>query len=193
MSSNRLNEHIFARRRVHTTFSDAQARPSLKVAVITISDRASRGEYEDATGPAVRRAVATGGPGWSAELLPGVVVADDTNAISAAVLTAAAEADVVLTAGGTGWTARDVTPEAVAPLLTRTGPGIVHMLLARAAEKGVAALTRPVAGQVSSGAFVVTLPGSPQGAVEMVAAISGVLPHLCDVTRSNHVGITSAT
>lgn len=45
MSSNRLNEHIFARRRVHTTFSDAQARPSLKVAVITISDRASRGEY----------------------------------------------------------------------------------------------------------------------------------------------------
>ncbi|KAE8415651.1 hypothetical protein BDV36DRAFT_297904 [Aspergillus pseudocaelatus] len=87
--------------------------------------------------------------------------------------------NLVLLSGGTGFTTRDNTPEAVTPLLHRHAPGLVHgMLDASLKVTPFAMMSRPVAG-VRNGTVIVTLPGSPKGAKENLAAIVKLLPHAC--------------
>ena len=110
------------------------------------------------------------------------VVPDERGAVAAAVTRACdgLRADAVFTTGGTGFSGRDVTPEAVAPLLAREAPGIVHALLAAglAGEAGVlACASRPVAG-VRGTSVVVTLPGAPAAVAEGVRAVAGLVRHV---------------
>ncbi|RAQ59359.1 molybdenum cofactor biosynthesis protein Gephyrin [Aspergillus flavus] len=87
--------------------------------------------------------------------------------------------NLVLLSGGTGFTSRDNTPEAVTPLLHRHAPGLVHgMLAASLKATPFAMMSRPVAG-VRNGTVIVTLPGSPKGAKENLDAIVKLLPHAC--------------
>ena len=145
-----------------------------RAAVITVSDRSSRGEREDTSGPLLASLLGELG----LDVTPVVVVPDEAIAVADAVRAAAAAHDVVVTTGGTGLSPRDVTPEAVAPLLDRQVPGIAEALRARG---GVATsvLSRGVAGTIGR-TLVVTLPGSTGGVRDGVAVLAPVLLHALD-------------
>jgi molybdenum cofactor synthesis domain-containing protein len=105
------------------------------------------------------------------------LVPDDADRISEAITSAAADVDLVITTGGTGFGVRDVTPEATASVLDREAPGLVQAMVAAGLEKTpMAALTRAKAGAIGS-SLVINVPGSPKGASESLEAVIDVLPH----------------
>ncbi|KAJ3084135.1 hypothetical protein HDU99_003174 [Rhizoclosmatium hyalinum] len=151
----------------------------MKFAILTVSDRVSRGEAVDRSGPALANRVAELGFSVAAT----ACVEDAAPAIQAHVTrwADANVADVVLTTGGTGFGVRDVTPEAVTPILDKLAPGLsTAMLVASLAITPMAALSRPVCG-VRKNTIVVTLPGSPKGALENFNALIKVLPHAVEL------------
>ena len=146
-----------------------------RAAVITVSDRSHGGLRHDSSGPLLASLLSELGFAVGAV----VVVPDEVGAVQAAVREAVADGvDVVATTGGTGFAPRDVTPEAVRPLLEREAPGIVEALRQhRRDEVPTTILSRAVAGTVGS-AFVVTLPGSTGGVRDGVAVLAPVVGHL---------------
>lgn len=151
-----------------------------RAVVVTVSDRASAGVYEDETGPAVAAFLA----GHGYEVAGTLVVPDDRPRIEAA-LKGAAEKDaaLVLTCGGTGFSPRDVTPEATEAVCERRVPGLPEAM--RAASAGItdrAWLSRATAG-IRGRTLIVNLPGSPRAAVENLEAVVGPLAHGLDILR----------
>jgi molybdopterin adenylyltransferase len=142
--------------------------------IITISDRASSGEYEDLGGPALRREAESRGWVVRAEVL----VPDDLERIQQAVLSLCEQGcGLILTTGGTGITKRDVTPEAIRGIMRVEVPGFGELMRMRSAEKlPNAILTRGLAAVVGE-ALVVALPGKPAGAVECLGYVAGALDH----------------
>lgn len=147
----------------------------MRIAILTISDRAFRGERADASGPALANAVLA--QGWqvaAAQVLP-----DDLSQISAQ-LTQWADSgkiDMILTTGGTGFSPRDITPEATLTIIQRQAPGLAEaMRHASLQHTPHAMLSRGVAG-IRQRTLIVNLPGSPRAAVENLAVIIPVLPH----------------
>lgn len=150
-------------------------------AVITISDGVAAGERDDGSGDALETMLAGAGFSVSRDLVP-----DEADRISAAILSAAAAHQLVVTTGGTGFGRRDVTPEATATVLERTAPGLVQAMIARGLEvTPLAALTRGTAGTVGD-ALVVNLPGSPKGATENLAAILELVPHIIQLLSGDN-------
>jgi molybdenum cofactor biosynthesis protein B len=146
-----------------------------RAAVLTVSDRSHGGLRHDSSGPLLAELLAELGFAVSAV----VVVPDDVGAVQAALRDAvAAGHDVVVTTGGTGFAPRDVTPEAVRPLLERDAPGIVEALRQhRREEVPTTILSRAVAGTIGS-TFVLTLPGSTGGVRDGVTVLAPVIGHL---------------
>lgn len=148
--------------------------------VITVSDRASAGVYEDETGPAVAAFLVEHGY----EVVGTLVIPDERLQIETA-LKEAAEKDValVLTCGGTGFSPRDVTPEATEAVCERRVPGLPEaMRAASAAITDRAWLSRATAG-IRGRTLIVNLPGSPRAAVENLEAVVGPLAHGLDILR----------
>jgi molybdenum cofactor biosynthesis protein B len=147
--------------------------PGARARVVTISDRSHGGLRHDTSGPLLAELLTELG----FDVAPVVVVPDEPQEIAAAVVAAAADADLVVTTGGTGLAPRDVTPEAVAPLLDRPVPGIVEALRLFNRDKvPTTILSRAVAGTIG-GALVVTLPGSTGGVRDGVAVLAPVVGH----------------
>ena len=149
-------------------------------AVITVSDRGAAGEREDASGPALVALLA--GRGY--DVVRTVIVPDERTDIERE-LRSCAEADValVLTTGGTGFSPRDVTPEATAAVCERMAPGIPEAM--RAASMQItdrACLSREAAG-ICGRTLVVNLPGSPKAALENVSAVIGPIAHGLRILR----------
>ena len=141
--------------------------------VITVSDRSHGGLRDDTSGPLLASLLADLG----FEVAPVVVVPDEASDIAAAVLAAAGVADLVVTTGGTGLAPRDVTPEAVAPLLERRVPGIAEALRDAGRDQvPTTILSRGVAGTIGA-SLVVTLPGSTGGVRDGVAVLAPVVAH----------------
>ncbi len=152
-----------------------------KVAVLTVSTKGARGERPDDSGD---RLVALLRP-LPAEIVARQILSDEPAAIQATVREWQQQADphlIVLT-GGTGLTPRDVTPQALAPLLDYPVPGMAEAMRADGRKKTPhAMLSRSLAG-VMGRTLILALPGSPAGAAESLQAVLAALPHALTMLR----------
>jgi molybdopterin adenylyltransferase len=145
--------------------------------VITASDRCFVGAQVDVSGPAVAKMLADAG----AEVVETLIVADDLNQLSEALRGAAERASLVITTGGTGLAARDVTPEATLAVCERMVPGLAELIRQDGAKHTpFASLGRGVCG-VCGSSLIVNLPGSPAGAESSLRAVMSLLPHALDL------------
>jgi molybdopterin adenylyltransferase len=144
----------------------------VRAAVLTVSDRVSRGEAEDTSGDLLEELLRNDGHDVERAVVP-----DEADAIAAAIEELARSASLVLTTGGTGLAPRDVTPEATRTVLQREAPGIAEALRADAiARTPHGLLSRGVAGVVGR-TLVVNLPGSTGGCSDGYAVLRPALEH----------------
>ena len=148
---------------------------TIRFGILTLSDRSSRGERADSSGPAL--ALLIQAEGWS--VAKQSILPDEESAIRKilAIWADSAELDVILTTGGTGFSPRDVTPEATRAVIEREAPGLSEAM--RAASLKItphAMLSRIVTG-IRRKTLIINLPGSPKGAVENLQVVLPVLEH----------------
>ena len=148
--------------------------------IITISDRASRGQYEDQGGPALRQAAQDCGWRVAAQAL----VPDDRREIQRAIRDQAAKGcHLILTTGGTGISPRDLTPEAVREIASRELPGFGEVMRLESMKiTKNAILSRSLAAVVDR-ALVLCLPGKPSAAVECLGFVAASIPHCVEVLQ----------
>ena len=160
-------------------------KPVAKIGILTISDRASRGDYADEGGPAIREYLAEilASP-WEAREQ---IVPDDLEAIAAAIRRLADEGCcLVVTTGGTGPAPRDVTPEATERVCTKMLPGFgERMRQVSLAYVPTAILSRQTAG-VCGTTLVVNLPGRPKSIRECLDAVFPAIPYCVDLIHTGH-------
>ena len=153
----------------------------MNAAVLTVSDRVSRGDAADTSGDELERSLRA--DGYQVERR---VVSDEAAEIAAAITELAGRARIVLTTGGTGVAPRDVTPEATRTVLEREVPGIPEALRADAIAKTPhGLLSRGTAGLVGR-TLIVNLPGSPGGCRDGYALLRPALPHALALVAGEH-------
>ncbi len=151
----------------------------LRATVVTVSTRASAGVYDDEAGPRLTAMLVDAG----FAVAPVVVVPDGRGVVADALRSAAADADLVVTTGGTGLHPKDETPEATLDVVDRLVPGIAEAMRAAALDiTPMGMLSRAVAG-VAGATLIVNLPGSPKGATENLQVVLPVLGHVIDQLR----------
>ena len=157
--------------------------PPIRAAVLTSSDRCAAGQATDESGPAIAAFLRDG---LSANVITAECVPDDGDLLENMFRTwsePSAGIDLIVSSGGTGLSPRDVTPEAAMRVIDRPHPGIMELARARTgALHSRAYLSRGVAG-AANGTLIVTLPGSPRGAIEQLRAIAELLPHAVELLR----------
>lgn len=147
----------------------------IKTGILTISDKGSRGERVDGTGPAVRNILE--GNGYSIEYYK--IIPDEIDQIAEELIYMCdnLKLDLVLTNGGTGFSKRDVTPEATGRVIEKFVPGIGEAMRAKSLEiTPKAMLSRAISG-IRKSTLIINLPGSPKAAVENLEVIMTALPH----------------
>lgn len=162
---------------------------TIRFGILTLSDRSSRGERADSSGPALAHLIEA--QGWS--VTKQSILPDDEAAIREILIKWAdgAELDVILTTGGTGFSPRDVTPEATRAVIEREAPGLAEAM--RAASLKItphAMLSRVVTG-IRKKTLIINLPGSPKGAVENLQVMLPVLSHAIQLLTDDPKSETS--
>jgi molybdenum cofactor synthesis domain-containing protein len=158
---------------------------TLRFAILTASDRSASGERPDLSGPALTDFVQAN----AGIVVHSGIVPDNLAVISKTLATWAdnGDMDIILVTGGTGFSPRDVTPEATKAILEREAPGLAEAM--RSASMQVtqhAMLSRGVAG-IRGKVIIVDLPGSPKAAVENLKVILPVLPHAVELLRESPI------
>ncbi|KAJ0395380.1 hypothetical protein P43SY_002956 [Pythium insidiosum] len=159
----------------------AAAKKPFRAGILTISDRVSRGDATDLSGPAMADMLAQS----QLQVVERAVVPDEISEIRRVVTdwTDHDKVDLLLTSGGTGFSPRDVTPEAIKAILHKEIPGFVIAMLESSRKiTPKAVLSRPVAG-IRGRAIILTLPGKPKAVVENFSALQDVLPHALHLVR----------
>jgi len=151
----------------------------MTAAVLTVSDSVALGSRVDASGPAVAAALEAAGFTVAAR----EIVPDERPVIEAAIRRLADQASLVVTTGGTGVAARDVTPEATRAVCDRVVEGVSERMRTQGANKTpLAALSRGVCG-IRGTTLVLNVPGSPAAATESLGAVLDTLPHALELLR----------
>ena len=153
----------------------------MKAVILTISDGCAAGARTDLSGPELSKLLTA--EGW--QVTDPTIVPDTREAIRKTILhlTSLKDIDLVVTTGGTGVAPRDVTPEAVRPLLEKEIPGIGELMRLRGLEKtDFAAISRSLAG-CRHKTLILCLPGNPKGAVESLQAVLHLVPHIVDLLK----------
>ena len=147
---------------------------AIAVGIITISDRASAGDYADLGGPALKKMAQDSGWQVQAE----AVVPDDLKRIQETIKSFATQGcGLILTTGGTGIAERDVTPEAIRGIMRVELPGFGETMRIESMKITPNAILSRNLAAVVDGALVIALPGKPSGAVECLGFVSGAIPH----------------
>jgi molybdopterin adenylyltransferase len=158
----------------HPNTPTLQHSNQMAVGIITISDRASAGHYDDLGGPALKEAAQKAG--W--QVLAEAIVPDEAARIQDTIRSFSKQGcGVILTTGGTGIDQRDVTPEAIRAIMRVELPGFGEVMRAESMKiTPNAILSRNLAAVVDQ-ALVIALPGKPSGAVECLSFVQGAIPH----------------
>ena len=150
------------------------------VGVITISDRASEGLYEDLGGPALKEAAIQ--YGW--QVLAEAIVPDDIARIQGAIRSLSAQGcGLILTTGGTGAAPRDVTPEAIRAIMRVELPGFGEVMRGESMKLTPNAILSRCLGAIVDQSLVIALPGKPQGAVDCLRFVAGAVPHCVKIAQ----------
>jgi molybdopterin adenylyltransferase len=147
----------------------------ISISVLTVSDRSFRKEREDLSGPLLIDKIET--LGW--RLIDYDIVPDEIKSIQEKLIvwSDSIKPNLIITTGGTGFSPRDLTPEATIKIITRNAPGLSEAMRASGIQTAPhAILSRGVTG-IRNESIIVNLPGSPKGAIENLTAIENVLPH----------------
>lgn len=156
---------------------------SIHFGVITVSDRSFKGERDDTSGPALINEIQKAG--W--QVMRQSIIPDDILSIRDELMdyTSQGDLDIILTTGGTGFSPRDVTPEATLAVIDRPAPGLAEAMRVESLKiTPHAMLSRAVAG-IRKNSLIINLPGSPKGAVENFKVIQAVLPHAVQLLRQD--------
>jgi len=158
----------------HSATPPLQHSDQITVGIITISDRASAGDYDDLGGPALKQVAQK--IGW--HVLAEAIVPDDVTRIQETIRSFATQGcGLILTTGGTGIGGRDLTPEAIRAMMRVELPGFGEVMRAESMKiTPNAILSRNLAAVVDQ-ALVIALPGKPSGAVECLSFVQGAIPH----------------
>jgi molybdopterin adenylyltransferase len=154
----------------------------IKTVVLTISDSAARGEREDLSGPAVIGELAA----LKIQIIQTEIVPDERGLIAERLRYFADEVqvDLIITTGGTGFSSRDVTPEATLDSIDREARGLAELMRAESIKiTPLASLSRAVCG-IRKKTLIINLPGSVRGARENLAAILRLLPHAISLLKT---------
>jgi len=159
---------------------------TIRFGILIVSDRSSRGERPDTSGPALVELVQS--QGW--RVVQQAIIPDDLGTIKDVLKnwSDAGEVDVILATGGTGFAPRDVTPEATRAIVERLTPGLDEAM--RSASLKVtphAMLSRAVSG-IRKRTLIITLPGSPKGATENMQVVLPALEHAVKLIREEDAG-----
>ena len=153
---------------------------SITAGIITISDRASKGLYDDLGGPALKQAA----QGYAWNILAESLVPDEKRDIQRAVREQVAKGcQLILTTGGTGVALRDVTPEAVREIAIRELPGFGEVMRLESMKITKNAILSRNLAVVVDKTLVICLPGKPSGAVECLGFVVGAIPHCVEVLQ----------
>jgi molybdopterin adenylyltransferase len=151
----------------------------ISTGIITVSDRAFRGQYEDKSGPALKAFCVS--RGWS--VVAEAIVPDEEAFIGDKTSELAGTCALVLLTGGTGIAERDVTPEAIRAIASKELPGFGEMMRAKSFERFPHAILSRSMAAVVKRSVVVCLPGSPKGAVECLGFVADAIPHAIELVR----------
>ncbi len=152
----------------------------IQAGIITVSDRASKGLYDDLGGPALKKAAV--GYGWN--VLADSLVPDERREIQRAIREQINKGcQLILTTGGTGVALRDVTPEAVREIALRELPGFGEVMRIESMKITKNAILSRNLAVVVEKSLVICLPGKPSGAVECLGFVIGAIPHCIEVLQ----------
>jgi molybdopterin adenylyltransferase len=153
----------------------------ITVAVLTLSDKGSKGEREDLSGPVIAEML----KGVGAEVRHCEILPDEKEEIKKKLIELSAKVDLILTTGGTGLGPRDVTPDATMEVIDRSVPGIAEAMRAEGMKKTARSmLSRAVAG-VRGQTLIINLPGSPKAVKENLGVIMDVISHAVEKTKGD--------
>jgi molybdopterin adenylyltransferase len=152
---------------------------SNRAVIITVSDRCCQGETTDRSGPTLMELL----PSLGARLVHHEIVPDDAARIRSTVAAWLSRAEIVLTTGGTGIGARDVTPEAIGPLIETLLPGFGEIMRVRTFDQTPLSIVSRTGAGIARGTLIVWLPGSPEAVRECLAWIAPAIRHVCEFLR----------
>ena len=155
----------------------------LRIGIVTVSDRSSRDERPDLSGPALVEMVKS--KGW--DVAETLIVPDDLDVLrdTLTLWADSGDMDIILTTGGTGFSPRDITPEATRFVVDKLAPGLAEMMRAESLKITLhAMLSRAIAG-IRGRALIINLPGSPKAACENLDVVAPVLGHAAQLLRDD--------